>query len=415
MDRLAIAVALLLLVVAPSSAFATKRAFVVGNQFYLPALKGTQNGIADAKDIAHVIRRLGFVVAGGTPYFDLTKRSFGDHWREFLKTVAPGDQVLIYYSGHGAEITSVNYLVPKVTVQEFDEAKSDASRSFIAIPELIESLNRRKPGSVVWILDACRSAEGLVKGLKSRPETGTAFFFYSSESAQKSEGYAGDRNSVFTRELLYAIKMYPTMPLNIVAKIVQRRVRNRVISRNLKTVPRGSARQNPAFYDSLPVPWCFSTCDPGQLIEISYFSGKTPVNETDARSFLRSLPDSARKLNAVFVGRETTLSGDCIDRSPSKQDSHAFGCGLVYDFSEGYVEGLIGKEIIAKTAVNIRRQLPLPNVAGRRSYGCVVKTIDAGSSVKIAGVFEIVYAGEIFYWATIDASEECPTVNSTSK
>jgi Caspase domain len=396
------------------SALAAKRAFVVGNQLYLPALLGTANSDVDAGDFSREVKGYGYIVDSGGPHLDLTREMFEKKWSDFLKTINSGDQVIIYYSGHGTEIGSTNYIVPIVTVAEFAASKTNPDKVFISVPDLVATLNAKSPGTVVWLLDACRNAENAVTGLKNRPELGTAFFFYSSDSAHASQGFVGDRNSAFTRSLIYAMAMYPRTPLNIVAKIIQRRVRNYVLAKNLKLVPSGTVRQNPAFYDSLPAPWCFGTCVSGQLIEINYFSGKRPVNETDANSFRKSLPDRVKQLNAVFIGRETALSGDCNSKNPEKPDLHPFGCNVLQDFSNGNVDGLIGRRITSGTATNVHRQIPV--LSGSRVRGpCIPRIIPQGESATITGTVELVYAGEIFYWATIETSQDCPQASSSTQ
>lgn len=392
-------------VTSPSSyGRAERRAFVAANQNYLPALLGTANSLQDAKIFAELVTGMGFKVHQKDGVLDTSRKDFLDSWKGFLKTISPGDQVVVYYSGHGSEAGGKNYIVPKVTADELRLSENDADAAFVSIPdELVASLNAKRPGSVVWIFDACRSEEGRVKGVSARPESGSAFFLYSSDSRQTSQGFKGDKLSIFTRELIYTMKMYPDLPLNIVAKIIQRRVRNRIIAKNVEL--KEKYRQNPAFYDSLSTPWCFLDCLPGQLIEINYFSGRYPVNETDILSFKKALPVDDWKRNAVFVGRDSSAAA-CDDRDEKKYDSHPFGCRLLQEFSNGSIATKLGASIVAKTPVNVRERMPLPRFSGQ-DRGCTVRTASSGDVLRLTGTLEIVYAGDIFYWATIDTQEGC--------
>jgi hypothetical protein len=390
-----------------TEANAKKIAFVVGNQYYLPELLSTNSSHKDADDFAAELKKRKFKIYKDSALHDLTKSAFDTHWELFLELVEPGDEVIIYYAGHGTERGGVNYLVPKLTNKdEFERSKTDPTKPFISVRDLVQRLNAEKPSISLWFLDACRSLDGTVSGLKSIPESGSAFFFYASEGEQKSISPKGQKNSLFTSALLYTMKMYPTIPVHITAKVVQRNVRNRIIKENLKSPLDGPYAQNPAFYDALPSPWCFLECVSGQILEMNHFDGRRVISETDAVSFRKSLSGVAAASNAVFVGRETTASSDCASGVSIRTDRHPFGCGALLRFSKNDAT-LVGSELTAKTPVNIRKGLTLPNSSGVQRQTCIAKTLDAGSNIKITGIFEMVYASEIFYWATVNTSDGC--------
>jgi uncharacterized caspase-like protein len=44
---------------------------------------------------------------------DVGRSAFSQAWQQLLNKVGPGDEVAMYFSGHGVEIEGANYLVPR--------------------------------------------------------------------------------------------------------------------------------------------------------------------------------------------------------------------------------------------------------------------------------------------------------------
>ncbi|MGE3709024.1 MAG: SUMF1/EgtB/PvdO family nonheme iron enzyme [Hyphomicrobiaceae bacterium] len=145
-----ILLALVVLVLAPSFAFAdTRVALVIGNGNYAAVGKLT-NPPNDAEAIAALFRDAGFNVVekkenlGGTAM----KRAL----RDFSDQARDADIAVVYYAGHGIEVNGTNYLIPTDAVLERDIDVEDEAVSLDRIGQVIEPAKRLR----LIILDACR-------------------------------------------------------------------------------------------------------------------------------------------------------------------------------------------------------------------------------------------------------------------
>ena len=83
-------------------------ALVIGNSAYrhTPRLINPYN---DAKDIAAALGPLGFDV---TEAIDLDKRALDETLRTFANRSASAETALVFYAGHGLQVSGQNYLLP---------------------------------------------------------------------------------------------------------------------------------------------------------------------------------------------------------------------------------------------------------------------------------------------------------------
>src|SRR3954463_7458074 len=94
----------------PTAAAAERRvALVIGNSAYKNAAT-LSNTINDSTALAALFKSLGFEVVISRNNLGVVdfKRSV----REFLITAENADMAVVYYAGHGIEISGTNYLVP---------------------------------------------------------------------------------------------------------------------------------------------------------------------------------------------------------------------------------------------------------------------------------------------------------------
>lgn len=209
--RREIAAAFALVVLSALPAEARNLALVIGNDGYqnVPQL---QKAVNDARAVSAELERLGFVVRRAE---NLDQKAMSRAIVSFESDVAPGDQALFYYSGHGFEIGGTNYLlptdVPSVGAREQDLVK-DAS---FPVDRIIDGIRQRGAGVAILILDACRDNPFAGAGTRSLPGTrGLArvdapegvFVLMSAGAKQAALDRLsdGDRNpnSIFTRTFL---------------------------------------------------------------------------------------------------------------------------------------------------------------------------------------------------------------------
>src|SRR5262245_20626993 len=106
--RLAMAVAATLLLLAVPAAAQKRVALVVGNSAYVHAA-ALANPVNDANDMTSALESAGFEVIAG---LDLDKRAFDARVREFSRALVDAETGLLFYAGHGLQVSGRNYLVP---------------------------------------------------------------------------------------------------------------------------------------------------------------------------------------------------------------------------------------------------------------------------------------------------------------
>ena len=162
-----LAVALGLLVSAPSFAAERRIALVIGNSAYR-STDPLANPRSDAEAIGRTLAQAGFEV---TLLTDLDQRGLQIAMRDFGLKAESSDVALVYYAGHGIQFDGENYLVPT-------DARLLRERDLLyeALPlsaVLSEVAQSRKLGLV--FLDACRDnplAERLARNTDGRHRVG---------------------------------------------------------------------------------------------------------------------------------------------------------------------------------------------------------------------------------------------------
>jgi uncharacterized caspase-like protein len=135
----------------PATAEDTLRgvALVIGESKY-EALTPLTNPNQDARDIDDLLGDLGFDV-------DRVLNADAEELREaiddFIENAADADVALVYYSGHGIEVSGQNYLVPVDT--DFSSAET-AGEAVVAVAPMLDALANVTPVTIM-LLDACRS------------------------------------------------------------------------------------------------------------------------------------------------------------------------------------------------------------------------------------------------------------------
>jgi uncharacterized caspase-like protein len=144
-----VAIALLLLVLAPSSTWAAKRvALIIGNSAYQHTSKLT-NPKNDATDIAAVLKKHGFQVIEG---FDLDKAGFDRKVRDFAAALKGSEAGVFFYAGHGMQVAGQNYLLPIDAKAE----EAEALEFEMVRVDVVHRIMERLTSTNVLFLDACR-------------------------------------------------------------------------------------------------------------------------------------------------------------------------------------------------------------------------------------------------------------------
>jgi hypothetical protein len=210
MRRLAILLGTLLTVMTVSAGDlrAEKRvALVIGNGAYQHAPQ-LSNPINDAKAVADLFRKAGFDVVDARE--NLGSLDIKRAIREFTAQSRDADIAVVYFAGHGIEVSGTNYLIPVDAKLAND---FDAEDEALALDRVVRALEPAKRLRLI-ILDACRDnpflrsmqrtiatravAGGLAKVEPASSDTLIAFAAKAGSTAADGDG----ANSPFTTALL---------------------------------------------------------------------------------------------------------------------------------------------------------------------------------------------------------------------
>jgi TPR repeat protein len=283
---------LLLAALAPSAANAAapRVALVIGMARYanIPTLANTEN---DAREISKTLRKLGFQVETA---IDLPLKDLVETINHFSITAETADIAMIYYAGHGVELSGENFLIPvDVNIRKPEDIGSQA----ITLRNLLEAVENARKLRVV-ILDSCRNnpfatwpvqevakagdatyvtgvAGELRKGglAAPSPDKGMLVVYAAKEGEVALDGEGG--HSPFARALINEL---PTP--NVEIGMVFRRVRDAVLIATKN-------KQEPHFY--------------GSLSGIPYFLGGSDIN-------VAALSDRTKAWSALAADQEMQLA-----------------------------------------------------------------------------------------------------------
>jgi Caspase domain len=158
---------ILAMVLAPDAAFADKRvALVVGNSAYQTVPK-LPNPSGDANSVAKMFRDAGFDSV--EVLIDVGNLEFKRAIRKFENEADQADIAVVYYAGHGLEISGNNYLIP---IDARLASDRDADDEAIPLERLVSSADGAKRLRLI-ILDACRDNPFVGKMRRERSRTAT--------------------------------------------------------------------------------------------------------------------------------------------------------------------------------------------------------------------------------------------------
>lgn len=277
----------------PNTVLAPKRvALVIGNDQYekIPRL---DNAVADARAIAVALEKVGFSVMLAS---NTNKEQMLAAVRKFKSRLNSGDEALFYYSGHGVQLGSGNYLLP-TDIANSNEAqvRDDA----LPLQRVLNDLQEQKPRFSLIVIDACRdnpfsTDSGHTIGGRGLATTAPALgqvVIYSAGTGQSALDKLGsadkDPNSIFTRVFLKEM-MKPNVPIG---QLLQG-VRNEVVylARSI------GQEQTPALFDQAAESFYFThTLEASQATPVDAATAppvalpNAPVSAGD--NFTRELED----------------------------------------------------------------------------------------------------------------------------
>ena len=124
-------------------------ALVIGNSAYENA-SSLDNPQRDAKAVAETFRNIGFEKVIETK--DAKRADLVNALRDFANLADNADWAVVYYAGHGIEVSGINYLIPVDAKLKVDR---DVQFETIQLDQVLTSVQQAKKLKLV-ILDACR-------------------------------------------------------------------------------------------------------------------------------------------------------------------------------------------------------------------------------------------------------------------
>ncbi len=235
-------------VLPPEPIYANRKALVIGNDSYKVVTK-LENAREDARLMAKSLTNVGYQV---TLKLDLTEKEMKAALRSFKNQVDAGDEVAIFYAGHGVQLANSNYLIPiDVAGQDVDQIKDEG----IALQRLLDDMTDKKVKFTLAMIDACRdnpfknngrAIGGGLRGLAPTTAATGQMVVFSAGSGQQALDKLGpsdpDKNGLFTR--IFAKEMQKP---NVTIDRVVRSVRTEVV----KLARSVGHDQVPAIYDQV--------------------------------------------------------------------------------------------------------------------------------------------------------------------
>jgi hypothetical protein len=221
-----------------------RKALVIGNDIYKHVPK-LENARTDAREMAGALGRAGFNVTLG---LDLTERGMKEQLRNFRMSVHGGDEVVVYFAGHGVQVNAANYLLPvDIEGQNVEQVRDEA----IQLQRILDDMQDRRAAFMLAIVDACRdnpfAATGRAIGGRGLAPTSAAtgqMIIFSAGAGQQALDRLGQNdtepNGLFTRLFLREMEK-PGVPIDRVLRTVRTEV-----ARLAKSV---GHEQTPALYD----------------------------------------------------------------------------------------------------------------------------------------------------------------------
>jgi len=125
-------------------------ALVIGNSAYLNA-SPLANPANDASDVGETLKEAGFEVILG---LNLDKRAFDTKVREFSHVLPQADTGVLFYAGHGLQVSGRNYLLP---VDARLQTERDLDFESVSLDFILRQMELDRDGKTnIIFLDACR-------------------------------------------------------------------------------------------------------------------------------------------------------------------------------------------------------------------------------------------------------------------
>ena len=204
---------------------AKRLALVMGNDNYTSVTKLQKAG-NDATAMARELKAAGFAVQ---LHKDLNYRGMVKAVEVFANSITGGDEVVVFFAGHGVQIRNGSYLLPTDIEASSEKEVEKTAYELLALTDMI---SEAKPAFSLVMIDACRDnplkaggrSVGNARGLSAIEPPKGQMVVYSASRGQQALDRLTDSdanpNSVFTREFIQKMAM-PGVKIDDILRDVQ--------------------------------------------------------------------------------------------------------------------------------------------------------------------------------------------------
>lgn len=312
----------MLLCLAAASVQARRVALVIGNDNYFQVTK-LEKAVNDADAMARELEVAGFEVKR---HHNLTFKQMVVAFEVFFDMVKGGDEIAVFYAGHGVQTERGSYLLP---TDIEGETQSQIEKVSYSVNGLLEELDRIKPRFSLIIVDACRDnplrsrgrSIGVARGLNAPDLAKGQMVIFSAGKNQRALDSLSDKdthpNGLFTREFTARMRR-PGLSVEALAIEVKSAVEQLALSVSHNQRPLIVNDSSGDFFFAGPgvlggAASAASLALPGDSTREDQFwqDTKAPDNAEGYEAYLAAYPNGryaglARANIARFKGRSTT-------------------------------------------------------------------------------------------------------------
>ena len=384
---------------------AKRIALVMGNDNYTSVSKLQKAG-NDATAMARELKAAGFTVQ---LHRDLNYRGMVKAVEAFTNGITGGDEVVVFFAGHGVQIKNGSYLLPTDIEANSEKEVEKTAYELLALTDMI---SEAKPAFSLVMIDACRDnplkaggrSVGNLRGLSAvEPPKGQIVVYSASRGQQaldRLNPQDSNPNGVFTREFITRMKK-PGVKIEDLMREVQDSVESLAKSVNHEQRPAvyNEARGN--FYFFAPITVEAAPLPPAKpdssAFELAMWDGvKNATTVAEVQAYLNRFPNGffselarARIVALGGVKLETVSAGG--QSGPSEQQLNAANKPVSLEIIKDSTAALTNDTTSLTSNQNAPTQPLAPQISNLPIPGTIVKDCEDCPEVVVipAGSFEM--------------------------